>query len=160
MNTRPLPWLLAALLATGVATAAGVGDTLPEFALNDGAGKEHVLDDSVRRIYASADRAGDRLLKDALKEPGQAALDAQAAVVIADISGAPGFVKGMIRSSVRDRKYATWLDESGKTRNLLPYREDAIAVIDLAGRRITAVRYASSVEALRQELAPPPAGAP
>lgn len=150
---RRFPPFLAALLASGVAGAAAVGDTLPPLQLKDAHGKDVTLSDSVRRIYASAGREGDRWLKEALKERGQATLDAQRAVVIADISAAPGFVKGMIRSSLKDRGYATWLDQAGSTRSLLPYREDRIAIVELDARRITAIRYAADVASLRRELA-------
>lgn len=152
---RRFPLLLAALLASGVAGAAAVGDTLPPLQLKDAHGKDVTLGDSVRRIYASAGREGDRWLKEALAQGGQAALDAQRAVVIADISGAPGFVKGMIRSSLKDRAYATWLDQAGSTKSLLPYRDDRIAVVELDQRRITAIRYVADAAALRRELASP-----
>lgn len=148
---------LAAALAAP-AFAAGLGDTVKPLALKDQTGTERTLDDSVRRIYANSSRAGDKLMKDAA--PTQARLDAQHAVAVAEISKAPGFVKYLIRKSLKDRAYATWIDDSGTTRSLLPYRDDQVSVIELDKGTITAIRYVGSVEALQRELAPAPQPAP
>lgn len=155
---KPLAFALTAatlMLATPLATAAAIGDELPAVTLKDQADTAHTLDSSVQRIYANADRKGDGMMKAAMAKLDQSVLDAQHAVVIADISGAPGFVKSIIRSSLKDRRYTTWLDVSGNTRSLLPYRANQIAVIELDQRRIVAVRYVADAEALRRELAPP-----
>lgn len=146
--------VIALLLAASVASAA---EPLA-FTLKDANGTSHTLDDSVKRLYLSADRAGDKLMKAVMKDLGQATLDQQHAIVVADISAAPGFVKGFIRSSLRDRKYLTWLDEAGSTKKLLPYREDRIGIVQLDRRQITQVRYVSEPEDLRRELlaVPPP----
>lgn len=153
---KPFLALLALILAN-TAFAAGVGDTLPTLTLKDQAGTARTLDDSVRRLYANASRDGDKLMKEAMTGLGQAELQAQGAAALAEISQAPGFVKYLIRKSLKDRSYATWIDESGATRALLPYRDGAVAVIELDRMRITAIRHVTSAEALRRELAPAPA---
>lgn len=153
--------VLALTLVSGLggpAFAAGVGEALPLLKFKDQAGAERTLDASVRRIYANASRGGDALMKKAA--PTQAALDAQRAIALAEISQAPGFVKYLIRKSLKDRPYATWIDESGATRALLPYKDGDVSVIELDQGRITAVRHLGSVEALRRELDPAPAAAP
>jgi len=147
----------AALTLTALAaTATEVGTQLPELRLKDQTGATHTLNASVRRIYANADRKGDSMMKAAMTGATQAALDAQGAVVIADISEAPGFVKMLIRSSLKDRGYITWLDTSGSTRNTLPYRKDQITLLELDQRRITAIRFLADEDSLKRELRPAP----
>lgn len=146
---------LALSLFTATAwSAAKVGDELPAFTLKDQAGVLHTLDDSVQRIYANGDRKGDELMKTAMTGLGQAQLDAQKAVVVAEISAAPFFVKSIIRSSLKDRRYTTWLDTSGDTKSVLPYKGNQIAVLEIEKRRIKAIRYIPDAEKLKQELAP------
>ena len=132
--------------------AAGVGDTLPALQLKDQYGKVQTLGQEVKRLYANADRKGDAMLKAALADKGQTRLDAQKAIVVAEISAAPFFVKSMIRGNLKDRGYLTWLDASGDTKKVLPYKEDQILILELDQQRITAVRYAGDVEALKREL--------
>ncbi len=79
-------------------------------------------------------------------------LDAQQAVVIADISGAPFFVKRIIRSSLRDREYTTWMDLDGVIQPQIPHQQDTVTVIDLERGAVAAVRHVDTVEALRAEL--------
>lgn len=145
---KTIATVLALLLAT---FAVGAAEPLA-FTLKDADGKAHTLDDSVKRLYLSADRDGDKLMKAVMEDLGQATLDAQSAVVVADISGAPFFIKGFIRSSLRDRKYLTWLDESGGTKKLLPYREESIGIVTLDQRRIISVRYVRDLAELKREL--------
>ena len=144
--------LAGATLTCLQALGAGIGDELPTFTLNDQAEAAHTLDDSLLRIYTTADRKGDGLMKKAMSALKQPALDVQKAIVVADISEAPGFVKRIIRSSLKDRGYTTWLDVSGSTRGLLPYRAEHVTVVELKRRRITAIRYLADTEALKQEL--------
>lgn len=149
--------LIAALLLTLGATAAlaaDVGDVLPAFELKTASDDKVVLGDAVQRIYATVDRKADEQLAEALKAPGQAALDARQAVVIADISKAPFFVKGIIKSSLEERSYVTWVDTRGKTRGHLPFRADQVTVLDIDKRKITAIRYLGSAEGLAAEFAP------
>lgn len=154
--------LLAALLLSslsllpGATIAAETGETLTPFSLEDQAGKTHTLDTSIRRIYATGDRKSAALFKDAMAQRDQQTLDAQQAIVIAEISEAPGFVRRMIRSGLSDRPYSTWVDTRGSTRRLLPYRPDRVAVIDLANLQITAIRHHADIEAVIQELTPAP----
>lgn len=152
MTTRLVTLLLA--VASLAAVAAEPGDTLPAFELETAGGEERVLDASIRRIYATGDRKSDELLETAMRELDQSVLDAQGAIVIADISGAPFFVKGMIKSSLEERAYSTWVDTRKKTRAHVPYRSDRVAVIDLDARRIVAIRHHGDSEALRRELLP------
>lgn len=148
-------WIaLAAVLLSPQTFAAKVGDPLPELTLKDQFDKPHTLDGSVRRLYANADRKGDGLMKSA-KELTQAKLDAQKAIVIADISKAPFFVKRIIRSSLKDRSYTTWLDASGSTQKWLPQKSDQVLVLDVEHGRIKAIRYAKDAAALQHELAQP-----
>lgn len=134
-------------------TADAGSRTLPAFTLNDQFGRAHTLDETVRRIYFNRDRKGDRLLKTALAKPGQARLDAQRAIVIADISAMPGFVKRFALSSLRERPHAIWLDPDGALSAQLPYREDQVTVVELSARRITAVRFVDDEAGLGAELA-------
>jgi hypothetical protein len=153
--------LAVLLLATvgassaGAAPAAEIGTPLPALAVKNSAGEVLVLNDGLRRIYANGDRKGDRLIKAAMAGSDQDTLDAQGAIVVADISAAPGFIRRIIRNELRERSYATWLDESGDTRTILPYRQDHITVLELDARRVIAIRHIGDVETLRQELAAP-----
>lgn len=153
-NIAPALIVLAAGLTALPVFSASVGDELPSITLKDQSGTQHTLDDSVQRIYANADRKGDALMKEAMADLGQAQLDAQKAVVIADISAAPFFVKSIIRSSLKDRRYITWLDTSGSTRRMLPYRDNHVTVIELEQRRIKAIRYIADGGTLKREMAP------
>lgn len=158
-RTAAILILCLQLLALPV-EAAAVGDQLPAFTLKDQAGVSRTLEDGTRRIYATADRQGDKLMKAAMASLKQTHLDAHKAVVVADISKAPGFVKAIIRSSLKDRSYSTWMDVGGSTASLLPYRTDQIAVIELDQRRITAIRYLTQANALTAELLATPASEP
>lgn len=145
---------LCAAIASGATTVREIGEVLPALTLKDQHDKPHTLDDSVRRIYANADRKGDALMKETMAQLEPSALDAQKAVVIAEISAAPFFIKSIIRGSLKDRRYTTWLDTQGETQKLLPYRPEKVTVIELEQRRITAIRYIGDTQSLRQELAP------
>lgn len=154
MKTFLTTWLTAALLlAPTLTSAANVDEVIPALTLKDQLGNPHTLDATVRRIYANADRKGDALMKSA--ELDQAKLDKQKAIVIADISEAPGFVKRIITGSLKDRRYTTWLDVKGSTRKSLPYRADQVTVIELDGLRIKAIRSVADKAALQKELAQP-----
>lgn len=155
MTARPLVLLALALsmiASASFAAGVGVGEALPELTLDDASGKPHTLVPELRRIYTTADRSGDKLIKAAMDGLKQANLDAQGATVIADISGAPFFIKGIIRSNLRERGYTTWLDSSGDTRKILAYRENRVAIIELDQLKVTAIRYVSTVEDLKREL--------
>ena len=140
---------LAALVAVS-AHAASVGDEVPALEMKDAADAPHVLDDSIRRIYFAGDRDSGGVMKDA--SPTQAQLDAQHAVAIANIAEAPGFVKYLIRRSLKERPYSTWVDAAGMTKNLFPARAGQVTVIDLEQRKIRAIRYAANADAVKQEL--------
>ncbi len=162
MKTFAIPGLMAllALVLSANAFALQPGDTLPELSLEDAGGTDHTLDEAVRRIYLSGDRKSGNLIKEAMDGRDQATLDAQQAIVIAEISAAPGFVKRMIRSSLKDRSYTTWVDTKGRTKQALPYRPDRVTVLDLDARRVLAIRYHAELDGLRQELQAPLTPAP
>lgn len=156
---RSCLFLLLATLCTPGAAAANTTvapttapATLPELTYKDAQGKDQRIDTTTRRIYFSADRAGDAMLKEALEGAGQAALDAQAAVVVADLSAAPRLIRPLIRSSLRDRRYTTLLDEAGEVRKLLPLREDHVTVVDLDRLSIRSTQFISDAKALRDTL--------
>lgn len=146
--------LLASVLLHGGALAAPLtpGETLPPLSLVDAHGKVSTLDAVTCRIYANGDRAGDALIADAMKDANQALLDGQHAVVVSDISDAPGFVRGLIRSSLRKRPYQTRLDQSGATRTTIPYRPQQVTIIDVADGRVVDVRFVADVDTLRASL--------
>lgn len=152
MNRAIVALMLLAFAAA--AHGAGVGDVLPALEMKDAADQARVLDGAVRRIYFTPDRAAGEIVKAVM--PKQAQLDGQGAVVIANIAEAPGFVKALIRRSLKQRPYATWLDVAGVTQPLLPARAGQVTVVELDQRRITAVRYATSAAGLQQELGPGP----
>lgn len=143
----------ALLLASPLAPAAKVDDVLPALTLKDQLGNPHTLDASIKRIYANADRKGDALMKSAAID--QAKLDQQKAIVIADISEAPGFVKRIITGSLKDRRYTTWIDTQGSTRKSLTYSADKVTVIELDNLRIKAIRSVADKAALLKELGQP-----
>lgn len=146
--------LLGIILFCPAIPAAGVGEEIQAFTLNDQINVAHTLDDTILRIYATADRKADGLMKTAMRALKQSNLDTQKAIVVADISAAPGFVKRLIRSSFKDRSYTTWMDVSGSTRTVLPYRPDHVTVVELNRRRITAIRYIADADILMKELEP------
>jgi hypothetical protein len=149
--------LIGACGALGATTSFGaeLGAPLPALAVKDSSGAALMLGKDIRRIYANGDRKGDKMIKAAMTGRDQAALDAQRAIVVADISAAPGFIRRIIRKDLKERSYATWMDETGQTRDVLPYREDHITVLDLDAGRVTDIRYIADAEALRQMLAAP-----
>lgn len=153
-HARPWPATLLFFLLLGSlgSQASEVGSTLPAISLDDQHGQPQQLQEDTRRIYASADRKADKLLAKAMKNRSQADLDAQRAIVIGEISAAPGFVKRIIRSGLKDRSYQTWVDDRGKTKKLLPYRPDRLAVIDLQARKIIAVQQISDLAELEALL--------
>lgn len=152
--------LLASLLSLAGMAAAEVGQRVDAFTLEDAHKTAHTLSADVQRIYATADRKGDELLKTAMESLDQSTLDAQNAIVVADISEAPWFVKRIIRGSLKDRSYTTWMDREGITRELLPYQAGGVTIIDLDAFSITGVTLAKDAVSLRQALndaaAPPP----
>lgn len=141
---------IALALAAFQAHALNIGDEVPVLQMKDAKDVEHTLGDEVRRIYYSGDRDSGGAMKEAA--PTQAQLDAQHAVAIANIADAPGFVKYLIRKSMNDRAYTTWLDASGATKPLFPVRPGQVTIIELQARKITAIRYAPDVAAIRNEL--------
>ena len=152
-NTLARICLAAGLLLPALVSAAKVGDVLPALTLKDQLGNPHTLDASIKRIYANADRKGDALMKSV--ELVQATLDKQKAIVIADISEAPGFVKRIITGSLKDRRYTTWIDRQGSSRKALAFSADKVTVIELDGLRITAIRSVADKAALQKELLQP-----
>lgn len=153
MNTLARICLAAGLLLPTLTSAAKVGDVLPALTLKDQIGNPHTLDASTKRIYANADRKGDALMKAARIQQQQ--LDKQKAIVVADISEAPSFVKRIITGSLKDRLYTTWLDVKGSTQKSLAYSADKVTVIELDNLRITAIRSVADTAALQKELAQP-----
>ena len=145
--------LIAALVFFAVAPGfAAEGKSIVGINLQDASGTKVTLTAETKRIYASADRKGDDLLKTALDPLGQAVLDEQNALVISDISEAPGFVKRIIRSSLKDRKYQTLIDQSGTSKSVLPNRKKAVLVADLVDGVVVTTIYVRSAEELSQVL--------
>lgn len=149
MKTLTHTLLLLAVALTPV-FAAEVGERLPAFELKTAGGEPKTLDASVRRVYATTDRKGGKLVEEAMRGQTQALLDAQHAVLIAKISGAPGFVKRIIRGSLKDQPYSNWVDESGRTERTIPYKDDRVCLLELEDMRITAIRYFADADSLRQ----------
>ncbi len=145
-------FLIVLGLLGGPVLAAEICDELPAFTLKDQAGEPQTLSDSVQRIYANGDRSSGKLIKQAMTGLDQSTLDAQQAIVVTEISAAPGFVKGIIRSGLEDRSYTTWIDTKGTTKRILPYRADRVVVLELAQRKVTAIRYIADADSLKQEL--------
>ncbi len=156
MSLHHHPRLLAAVLlfasALPWAHALEVGEALPAFALEDATGSEVVLLETHNRIYATADRKGGKLIEQAMEGLDQTALDAHNAVLITEISKAPGFVRGMIKSGLEDRSYINWVDDSGRTRKLWPYRKNHVTVIDLHAFEVQAIRFERDLATLKDWL--------
>lgn len=150
--TRQALAVLALISALPGAYALEVGEALPPIELEDASGSDVALLASHRRIYATADRKGGKLIERAMAELNQASLDNHGAVVITEISKAPGFVKGMIKSGLEDRSYVSWVDEAGRTRKLWPYRKNHVTVIDLNDYEVVAIRFERDLETLRELL--------
>lgn len=145
-------FLLTLSSYTTFVSAESVGKQLPAFTLNDAQENKQVLNTDVARIYASTDRDAGEILADAFTEGGQAALDAQNAIVIADISEVPWFIKGVIRSKLKERSFNTWVDEDEVTSALIPYQEDQVTLIELQAMKIHAIRYFSDSASLKKAL--------
>lgn len=146
---------LATAFAPFSALAAKVGDALPALSLKDQFGKQHVLDASVRRIYLNADRKSGDLVKAGMKDVAQETLDAHNAIVITNISEAPGFVKRIILSGLKERRYAVWVDQAGSSKSL-PSRADQVTVLDVEAMQIKAIRFVGKETDLQAELKPQP----
>ena len=151
-HTRIALLALATALTSFSAIAAKVGEALPSLTLKDQFGTAHTLDNKVRRIYAYADRSSGDVLKAATAGMEQAQLDAQQAIVITNISDAPGFVKRLILSGLKDRRYAVWVDPSGSSKSLVPSRPDQVTVMDIEQSKVTAIRYVGKKAELQAEL--------
>lgn len=129
-----------------------VGQEIPDFSLEDQYGNAHRFNPEIWRIYANNSRAGDKIMEAAMKDLSQSELDAQRALVVADISKAPGFVKRIIRSGLKDRNYTTLLDKKGSSKKFLRFVPDRVTVIELKNGQISAIRNTADAETLRQEL--------
>ncbi|MGJ8669278.1 MAG: hypothetical protein ACSHXK_07315 [Oceanococcus sp.] len=143
---------IAALPYSTNILASDIGDMLPIFSMQDQSGNEHSLDDNTRRIYANNSRGGGKLMEAAMKDLDQSHLDQQNALVIAEISKAPGFVKRMISSGLKDRGYNTLVDKKGVSRKFVRYVSDRVTIIELQQRQIIAIRNISDTEELKKEL--------
>lgn len=152
LSLRHMITVISVLLLSYAVQAKDVGTELPAFTLDDAQGTEHTLDNTVLRIYATGGRKADKLLDAAFNDDAQNKLNQQNAIVIAEISSAPGFVKRIIRSSLKDRSYQSWMDTKGQTKRLLPYREKQVAIIDLHARTITGIRHVSEISELQAAL--------
>ncbi|HEY1077913.1 MAG TPA: hypothetical protein VGE51_14575 [Fontimonas sp.] len=146
---------IAVLLgASPGAGAEGVTATppaqLPELSYKDASDKDQRIGPQTRQLYVSIDRAGGKLLEEALAGADQAQLDTQGAAVVADLSDAPRFIRPLIRSSLRKQKYSTWLDETGAIRKLVPVRENHITVVELDRFVVKSIRYIGDTTTLRQ----------
>lgn len=133
--------LLAVLAATS-AQALDIGQSLPAIALADQFGKPQDITLATRRVYFTHDMAGGKLLKAALGEQGQAVLDAQQALAIADVSGMPSVIRNtMALPAMKKRSYRIGIDVEGKAVAMLPRQPDAVTVIELNQLTVTAVQY-------------------
>ena len=156
MNYKTKTVLIASLLGlfgglfSVSAHAVKIGDEISALSLKDQNGNEHTLDDQVQRIYAYNDRKSGAVVETAMKGLQQANLDAQHAIIITEISAAPGFVKRIIASGLKDRGYDTWIDDKGQSRRELPYRDNQVSVIDVQNRKITAIAYENDADTLAQ----------
>ncbi len=145
--------MLAALGSLSV-QAADIGQTLPPLQLKDQFGNAHVVTLTTRRLYFTHDMAGGKLLKAVLGDKGQAVLDAQQAMAIADVSGMPSMVRNMMAMpAMKKRSYKIGVDEAGNVSASLPRQPDQVTVIDLDQFVVRAVRFAADEKSLKALVA-------
>lgn len=134
--------------------AAGIGQTLSPLQLKDQFGNEHVVTISTRRLYFTHDMAGGKLLKAVLGDKGQAILDAQQAMAIADVSGMPSMVRSMMAMpAMKKRSYKIGVDEAGNVSAGLQRQPDQVTVIDLDQFVVQAVHFAADEKSLKALVA-------
>lgn len=131
-------------------TAAGTAPALlAAINLKDQHGTPHTLDKQVQRIYYTRDMGGGKLMKKVFGDNGQAVIDGTHTIAISNVSAMNSFIRNtMALPALKKRPYLIWIDDSGQT-NDLPYRADAVSIIDVSGMAITATRFASDVKTLQ-----------
>jgi hypothetical protein len=135
-----------------------IGDALPTLDLRDQHGVEAPIDASTSLMLFTRDMDGGGLVKTALSEDGARTLTAARAVYVSDVSGMPFFVRSMFAlPSIRKRAYPVRLDETGAATGCVPYRQGAVTMLTLESGKITAIDFATTIEALKTRLRPSPA---
>jgi len=148
--------LLASL--SPYATAAepeslGVGDSLPEFSLEDQFGVLQVVDASVRVVLFSRDMEGGELLKTGLEHLPEGALSAAQIVYVSDISGMPRLIARMFAfPKMRKRAYPMLLDRTGEWTALLPGTPGRATFIHLDRLQIREIEELSSADTVQRRI--------
>lgn len=161
-------WIMASLLALGIATAAAaaetvtVGASLEPRRFEDQHGQPHELDASVRLVIFHRDMDGGALAKQALADVSEDALAERGVAYVADISGMPRLVSRIFAlPAMRRRTYPMWLDRDGTKTADLPSRPGRVTVVRLELLRVLELSFVESAAGLRAALglATPPARA-
>jgi len=145
--------LLLALAAPAAAEPLGEGDLLPGLTLEDQHGEARVIDAGVRHLLFARDMDGGGVLKDALSDGGAELLDATGSLYVADVSRMPGLIRRIfVLPSLRRRGYPILLDTDGTATADFPGEKERAALIELAGLRITRIRYFTESAELERAL--------
>lgn len=124
-----------------------VGDAVELTGLQNQFGEPLVLGRTLRKLLFVPDRAAGEVLHEALQERGERFLERHQAVVIADISGMPGFISRFIAvPKMRSYSYAVYLGRKAGATQTLPRRRGRMTLLELDRRRITAWRYVDAGE--------------
>ncbi|MFE8032513.1 hypothetical protein [Thiohalocapsa marina] len=154
INLRYLPLLLLFAIAPALAAPLDVGDALPAMTLEDQHGVGHAVDDQVKLIVFSADRAGSKVVEAALEGWDDDRLAAAGIRYVADISGMPGPITRLFAlPSMRKQPYAILLGREPAQTEALPRQEDAVTLIHLQDGTIRAVAFVQTSQALAERLA-------
>lgn len=164
MSRSALSWLLLAwLLAMASIPVAraeddappplGVGDALPELALEDQHGVQRSVDASTRVILFSRDMDGGDILKAGLAELPEGTLESAGAVYVSDISGMPGLVARLFAlPRMRRRPYPMLLDRTGESTALLPDVAGQATLIHLDALQIEALEHLETPEDVQSSV--------
>jgi len=143
---------LALILSMACASPApppqqGAGSLLPETAIEDQFGEEHVLGDDVRLVMMTRDMEAGEVARAAIERAGPATLEGPDKVYVSDISGMPSLIATMFAiPKMRDRPYRLLLDRDGIFTARFPSEPAHVTLLIVEDRRIREIRHLAEPE--------------
>ena len=130
-----------------------VGDKLEMFSLTDQYEKSTHINNKTQLILFSRDKAGGKLISDALSRTAKEYLIKQHIVYITDISRMPSFISNYIAIPLMRKKlYPILLDKEGKITAQFPGRDNTATLIFVESLKIKNIKYLQSEEEIVQLL--------
>ena len=130
-----------------------VGDKLEMFSLTDQYDKAVYINNTTQLILFSRDKAGGKLISNALSGTSKEYFTKQHIVYITDISRMPSFISNYIAIPLmRKKRYPILLDKEGKITAQFPDRDNTATLIFVESLKIKNIKYLQSVEEIVQLL--------